>query len=172
MNTKVRKMVLCSLMAALMAVCAWICVPVPPVSFTLQTFGVLMALGILGGKWGTVSILLYLAMGFLGLPVFSGFRGGAAVLLDASGGFLWGFLAGGLVYWAVERQSPVFASVLCQLICYFFGCLWFSRWAGMSSLWSAAMITVVPYLLFDGVKLWLAQSLSRRIRRQLRNGSF
>ena len=54
MKLNVRKMVLCSLFAALIGLCAWISIPIPPVSFTLQTFGVLMALGILGGKWGTV----------------------------------------------------------------------------------------------------------------------
>ena len=82
-------MVLCSLFASLTAVCAWIAVPLPGVSFTMQTFAVLLCLGILGGKWGSVSILLYLLLGIVGLPVFTGFRGGAAALLDPTGGFLW-----------------------------------------------------------------------------------
>ena len=64
-------MVLSSLFAALTAVCAWISLPIPPLAFTLQTFAVGLTLGILGGKWGTVSILLYLLLGAVGLPVFS-----------------------------------------------------------------------------------------------------
>lgn len=164
----VRKMVLSSLFASLMAVCAWISIPVPPISVTLQTFGVLMALGILGGKWGTVSIGLYLAMGVAGLPVFAGFRGGASALLDASGGFLWGFLAGGLVYWAVERLGKLLAFVLCQLICYICGCLWFSVWAGNAGIGAAVLACVVPYVVPDGLKLWLALQLSGRIARQLK----
>ena len=84
----VRKMVLCSMMAALTAVCAWIAIPIPPISVTMQTFAIFLTLGILGGKWGTVSVLLYLLLGVVGLPVFTGFRGGAAALLDATGGFL------------------------------------------------------------------------------------
>ena len=87
-------MVLTSLFAALTAVCAWLSIPIPPVAFTLQTFGLLLTLGVLGGKWGSISIWLYLLLGLVGLPVFSGFRFGAAALLDATGGFLWGFAAG------------------------------------------------------------------------------
>ena len=161
----VRKMVQSSLFASLMAVCAWISLPVPPVAVTLQTFAVLLALGVQGGKWGTASIVLYLAMGFVGLPVFAGFRGGIAALLDATGGFLWGFLAGGLVYWLTEKLGNVPAMVLCQLTCYLCGCLWFSVWAADAGLAAAAMTCVVPYLIPDALKLWLARSLSCRIGR-------
>lgn len=165
----VRKMVLCSLFASLIAVCAWLAIPIPPISVTLQTFGVLLALGVLGGKWGTVSILLYLVMGVVGLPVFTGFRGGAAALLDATGGFLWGFLAGGLAYWAAERLGKISASVLCQLVCYLSGCLWFEYWAGNVGFLAAALICVVPYLIPDILKLWLAYTLSKRIGKRLKS---
>ncbi len=167
MKLNVRKMVLSSLFAALIAVCAWISIPIPPVAFTLQTFGVLMALGVLGGKWGTVSILLYLALGIVGLPVFAGFRGGAGALLDATGGFLWGFLLGGLVYWRTERLGKPLALVLCQLTCYVCGCLWFARWAGCT-LTAAALACVVPYVVPDVLKLWLAHRVSRQLVRQLK----
>ena len=168
MKLNVRKMVLSSLFAALITVCAWICVPVPPIAVTLQTFGVLMALGILGGKWGTVSIALYLGLGFVGLPVFAGFRGGVSALLDATGGFLWGFLAGGLVFRLTEKLGKFPAFVLCQLTCYFCGCIWFRHWTGDIGFGAAVMTCVVPYLIPDGVKLWLAWHLSGRIRGQLK----
>ena len=164
----VRKMVLCSQFASLIALCAWIAVPVPPMAVTLQTFGVLLTLGLLGGKWGTVSVLLYLTMGAMGLPVFAGFRGGFAALLDATGGFLWGFLAGGLVCWMTEKTGKLPALVLCQLTCYLCGCLWFSVWAGGIGIPAAALTCVVPYLIPDALKLWLAWHLSGRIGRQLK----
>lgn len=167
MRLNIRKMVLCSLFAALMAVCAWITVPVPPVYVTLQTFAVLTALGILGGKWGSISVLLYLAMGVIGLPVFAGFRGGAAALLDATGGFLWGFLAGGLVFRAAEKLGKLPAFILCQLTCYLCGCLWFSAWAGDAGIITAALTCVLPCVLPDGIKLWLAYRLSGRIGKHL-----
>ena len=96
-------MTLSSLFAALLAVCAWICIPVGDIAVTLQTFGVALALLLLGGKWGTVSIGIYLLLGMVGLPVFSGFRGGIGALAGVTGGFLWGFLASGLIFWGLER---------------------------------------------------------------------
>ena len=155
-------MVLSSLFAALTAVCAWLSIPIPPISFTLQTFAVLLTLGVLGGRWGTVSILTYLLLGVVGLPVFSGFRGGASALLDATGGFLWGFLAGALAYWALERLGRLPAMAAAMLVCYVCGCWWFSVYAGMG-FWAAAAVCVVPYLIPDAIKLWLACSVSRRL---------
>lgn len=158
-------MVLASLFAALTAVCAWLSIPVPPLSFTLQTFAVLLTLGVLGGKWGSISILLYLLLGLVGLPVFSGFRGGAAAMLDATGGFLWGFFVAALVYWILEKVGKLPAMMAFQLVCYGCGCWWFSIYSG--SIGAAIMACVVPYLIPDAVKLWLAYSVSNRLRKHL-----
>ena len=166
MKLNVRKMVLCSLFAALIAVCAWIALPIPPVAVTLQTFGVLMALGVLGGKWGCFSIFLYLAMGLAGLPVFAGFRGGPAVLLEATGGFLWGFALAGPVYRLLERFGRLPAMVIAQLVCYLCGCLWFYLYAG-GGLLLILLRCVFPFLLPDAAKIALAYILSRRLARHL-----
>ena len=88
---KARNLARCALFVSLMAVCAWIGLPLPPVRFTLQTLAVMTALGLLGAKWGAVSVTVYLLLGLGGLPVFSGFRGGPGVLLGITGGYLWGF---------------------------------------------------------------------------------
>lgn len=161
-----KNMVLAALFAALTAVCAWITVPVSDIGITLQTFGVFLTLGLLGGKWGTVSILTYLLLGAAGLPVFSGFRGGFGVLLGVTGGYLWGFLLSGLAYWAVSRLGRLPAMIAGQLVCYLCGSLWFSLYAG-GGFWAAAAYCVAPYLLFDAGKLWLAYSLSRRLSRHI-----
>lgn len=158
-------MVLSSLFAALLAVCAWISIPVPPISFTLQTFGVLLTLGLLGGKWGTVTILVYLLTGIVGLPVFSGFRGGAGALLDVTGGFLWGFLLSGLVYWALERLGKLPAMLAALVVTYLCGSWWFSRYAGNVGFSAAILTCVVPYLLPDALKLALAYTFSNKIRK-------
>ncbi len=162
-------MVLSSLMAALLAVCSWLAIPLPPITFTMQTFGVFLTLGLLGGKWGTVTILLYLLLGAVGLPVFSGFRGGAAALLDVTGGFLWGFLAAGILYWLLQRLGKLPAMVGGLLACYACGCWWFTVYTGNVGMAGAVMTCVVPYLIPDGVKLWLAYSMSRRIGKYIRN---
>ena len=163
----VRKMVLASLFASLTAVCAWIAIPVPPISVTLQTFALLLTLGTLGGRWGSVSIGLYLLLGMVGLPVFTGFRGGAAALLDATGGFLWGFFLGALGYWTLERLSTRLAMAAALVICWLCGCLWFRVYSG-ADMASAFLICVLPYLIPDGIKLWLAYTMSKRIGKHIR----
>ena len=80
-----------ALFAALIAICSWISIPTA-VPFTLQTFAVFLALGVLGGKLGTLSVAVYLLLGAVGLPVFAGFQGGLGALLGATGGYLAGFL--------------------------------------------------------------------------------
>ena len=162
----VRKMVLSSLFAALTAVCAWISIPLPPLAFTLQSFSLLLCLGLLGGKWGTVTMGLYLCLGILGLPVFSGFQGSAA-LLGPTGGFLWGFFLGGLVYWCMERLGILPAMIAAQLVCYLCGCGWFSVYAGGSGLTAAVLTCVVPYLVPDALKLGLAYTLTKRIGKRI-----
>lgn len=153
----------CALFAALMAICAWISIPAGDVAFTLQTFAVFLTLELLGGKWGSVSILIYLCLGAVGLPVFSGFQGGFGHLLGATGGYLWGFLFTGLCWWAVEKWSKPLAMVLGLLACYLCGSLWFLNYAG-GGLWLIFLRCVAPYLIPDILKLLLARILSRRLR--------
>lgn len=171
---KVRDMAQCALFAALLAVCAWLSLPVADVAFTLQTFGVFLTLGVLGGKRGTVSILVYLLLGVAGLPVFAGFQGGIGILLGVTGGYIAGFLLSGLLYWLItalwgdRTKLRLLAMVLGLLICYIFGSLWF-RFGYLrqgSALGMGAVIVkcVLPYVLPDSIKLALAFYLSERLR--------
>ena len=163
---KVRFMTLSSLFAALLAVCAWICIPLGDTVLTLQTFGIALCLLLLGGKWGSLSIAIYLLLGAAGLPVFSGFRGGIGQLLGVTGGFLWGFPVMGLLYWLLARFGKVPALIAGLAVCYGCGCLWFSLYSG-GGLGLILLRCVVPYLIPDAVKLWLAVSLSRRLKKVL-----
>ena len=161
-----------------LAVCTWISVPAAPVPFTMQTFAVFAALGTLGGRRGTMAVAAYLLLGFAGLPVFSGFQGGPGVLLGATGGYILGFLAAALLYWALTARLgsslPVAAGamVLGLLACYAFGTAWFlrvyARTAGPVGLGAALGMCVVPFVLPDFVKLALALALSRRLAGRLR----
>lgn len=155
-------MTLSSLFAALLAVCAWVCIPLGDTVLTLQTFGIALCLLLLGGKWGCVSIAIYLLLGAVGLPVFSGFRGGFGAILGITGGFLWGFLAMGLTYWLLSRFGKVPALIAGLLTCYGCGCFWFYLYSG-GGLGFILLRCVVPYLIPDAVKLWLAVTVSRRL---------
>ena len=89
------------LFTSIIIICSWITVPFT-VPFTLQTFAIFLSLLILGGKRGIIAIVLYLLLGLIGLPVFSGFKGGLASLIGPTGGFLIGFVFMGVVYFIFE----------------------------------------------------------------------
>ena len=163
---KTRNMVLCALFAALMAICAWISIPTGAISFTLQTFSLFLTLLVLGGKWGSITVLVYLALGAVGLPVFSGFQGGISALLGPSGGFLFGFMLTSLLYWLVislfGKRSFIRIATLCTglFLSYLMGWLWYCRFAPVHFL-----LWCLPYLLPDILKLCIAFLLSDRLNR-------
>ena len=158
---KAKMMARCALFVSLMAVCAWIGLPLPPVRFTLQTLAVMTALGLLGAKWGTVSVTVYLLLGLAGLPVFSGLRGGIGAFLDPTGGFLVGMLLGSLCYWAVEKCGKLPALLGLSTVCYGCGLLWSLMY--FPDIKTAFLTCVAPYLLPEAVKLVLATHIIKRM---------
>lgn len=172
---RTRDLAYVAVFAALMAVCAWIAIPTPwNVSYTLQTMAVFLAVGLLGGKRGTLAVLVYILLGAVGLPVFSNFTGGVGALMGATGGYIVGFLFSALLVWALERLTAgrlwaqALAMVLALLVCYAFGTVWFLavyvRANGAVSLGTVLGWCVVPYVIPDLVKIALALLLVRRLR--------
>ncbi|MBQ8082158.1 MAG: biotin transporter BioY [Clostridia bacterium] len=170
-----RDMAYVALGAALIAVCAWISIPAA-VPFTLQTFGVFCVLIILGGKRGTLSLLIYLLLGLVGLPVFSGMRGGPAALLGPTGGYILGFLLTGLCYLLAEKLVgkkllyEVVALVLGLVLCYAFGTVWFIHTysAGEMTLNRALSLCVWPFIPIDAGKMLLAFLIGCRVRKAIK----
>lgn len=168
------------LFAALMAICAWISVPMPAplVPFTLQTFAIFAAVTTLGGRRGTYAVGVYLLLGLVGLPVFAGFRSGPGTLLGTTGGYILGFLVCAAVYWLLTAclgdslGVVLLAGFLGLATCYAFGTAWFlllyTRTTGPMGLGAALSMCVVPYVLPDLCKLALAVLVSRRVRPHLR----
>ena len=158
----------CGLFSALMCICAWISIPLGSIVFTLQSFALFLALLVLGGKGATVSVLVYLALGAVGLPVFSGFRGGFSALLGVTGGFLWGFLLGCGVYWLIctllGEKWRMLGCIVCLLCVYLCGTIWYFAYAP-GGLWAILAQSVLPYLLPDTVKMLLALWVSRRLKK-------
>lgn len=158
-------MVYIALMAVLLAVCSWISVPME-IPFTMQTFGLFCTLGLLGGRRGTIAVLVFILMGAVGLPVFSGFGGGLGRLLGVTGGYIIGFLFTGLVYWLVtallgeKLWSMALGLVLGALAYYTFGTAWYvlmyAADAGAVGVGAALLKCVAPFVIPDGVKLALA----------------
>ena len=176
-NNKTRNLVLVSLFAALIAVCSWISIP-SAVPFTLQTMAVFLAVGLLGGKLGTLCVLIYILLGAVGLPVFAGFKGGIGALVGTTGGYILGFLLSALLMWAMEKWIGkknwvlLVSMILGLLVCYAFGTAWFlavyTTQVGAMTLSGALMACVVPFLLPDCLKIALAILLSRKVSKFLR----
>ena len=170
---KVRNMALCGLFTAVLAVCAWLSIPMGDMVITLQTFGVFLTLGLLGGKRGSIAILVYLLLGAVGAPVFSGFRGGLGALLDTTGGYIFGFMLTSLIYWLITavKDTPftrLIAMVLGIALCYICGSWWYMpRFlsAGSVTLSMVLLKCVLPYLIPDALKLALAWFLTGRLKR-------
>ena len=165
-------LVMIALFAALIAVCAWITIP-GAVPFTLQTMGVFLAVGLLGGKRGTAAVLVYILLGAVGMPVFSGFSGGVGRLLGTTGGYIIGFLVAALAMWAMEAifgkakwVLPV-SMLLGLLLCYAFGTAWFlvlyTQTKGAISVASVLSMCVVPFIIPDLLKIALALLLTSRL---------
>ena len=162
--------------AVLMAVCSWINIP-SAIPFTLQTIAVFCTLGLIGGKRGTASILVYLLLGALGLPVFAGFSGGVGILFGITGGYLLGFILMGLVYWLGEhlgkgkRVVEISSMALGLVLCYAFGTAWFmfvyTRQSGAVTLATALAWCVIPFIVPDLVKMALAVLLSQKLSKVL-----
>ena len=159
---KTRDLALGALFSALMALCSWISLPLGPMSVTLQTFSLYLTLFLLGGRLGTVSVLIYLLLGAVGLPVFSGFQGGIGILLGPTGGFLFSFMLTTLLYWFLTfRFGPrlrIPAAIIGTILCYIVGLLWLGRF-------TAAPMAALPMIMGDVLKLLLAHHLSRRLQK-------
>ena len=167
-----------ALSVALISVCAWISIPLGPIPVTLQTFAVPFIGAVMGWKRGVSAVVIYFIMGLIGIPVFSNFGAGVAVLFGPTGGYLLGFVLDVLLVgvakiipiknrWA--RMGFLYGAAVLGAVSYFaFGTLWFMTvysGAGEMGLAAALMLCVVPYLAPDAVKAALAVTLAVRLER-------
>ena len=170
---KAKNMALCGLFTAVLTVCAWISIPFGDSVITLQTFGIFLTLGLLGGKLGSLTVLVYLLLGAVCVPVFSAFRGGLGALLGTTGGYLFGFMLTSLVYWLLtsRRNTPrlrLIAMGIGLLLGYSCGSWWYLtryRNGGTVTLGLVLLKCVVPFLIPDAMKLGLAWLLTGKLRR-------
>lgn len=175
----VRGMVLCGLFAAIIAVFTLITIPLPSgVPITLQTFAVALCGYTLGCGKGTVATAVYVALGAVGLPVFSGMKGGISVLAGPTGGYIYGFIGmtalcgvGAFLFLrltkrngAVMKVCGTVAAVVCGLaglaVCHACGTIQFAALTGRTFT-EAALVASVPYLAKDVISVAGAFVLGR-----------
>lgn len=170
-------MVFTAIMAALICIAAPFTIPVGAVPVSLGTFAVYLSGGVLGGKRGAAAVVVYILIGAVGLPVFTGFCGGIAKLLGVTGGYIIGYIPCALISGAVfDKIKKAWAlplgMLLGTMVCYAFGTIWFILCTTKGAITggavlSAVMTCVVPFLPFDAVKIAAACALSAALRAKL-----
>ena len=159
-TTHTKQITLIGLMTAVVCILGPLSIPLPispvPVSFT--NLAIFLAVYLLDLKGGTVCLLVYLALGAAGLPIFSGFSGGLGKLAGPTGGYLIGFIFLALIQGFLMNRFPgkntaaIAGMLLGMVVCYFFGTVWLA-WQMNLSFTSALFLGVVPYLPGDAVKI-------------------
>lgn len=159
-------------MTAVMCVLAPFSLPIGPVPISLTNFAIYIAIYVLGTKRATISYLIYLLIGFVGVPVFSGFTSGPEKLLGPTGGYLIGFLPmliiAGICIDRFTRKSYlcVLGMVVGTAVCYAFGTGWLAYSASMT--FKAALFAgVIPFIVGDLIKIIVSAIVGPQLRKQL-----
>lgn len=172
-NSQLKNSVYASLFVALIAMGAFIAIPIGPVPIVLQNMFVLLAGIILGPVWGLACVGIYLLIGFAGLPVFAGGTSGMGKLFGPTGGYLLGYLPAVFVTGTISKAmkktmaGDVLAMIVGSLIVYAAGVPWLKLAFSLS--WSKALAAgMVPFLIGDGLKIAAAALIARKIRPLIR----
>lgn len=182
-----------ALCIAIMAVCAWVTIPLGAIPITLQMFAISFALVLLPPKAFIAAVAGYLVLGALGVPVFSGMRGGFGVLLGPTGGYLWGYFIGGTLATLTMQQLykaahvtlregvPVLktsqdrkrslgiafvGSAIYIVTAYALAWAWFMVVAQVGPV-ASFLSTVAPFILLDAIKVVIAAMSAQAVLRAL-----
>lgn len=173
MKNQIHQNILCALFVALTAVCSQIIIPIQPVPITLGTLPAFLSGVILGKKYGALSMVVYILLGAVGVPVFSMGRAGFSVLVSPSGGFIVSWIAvSALIGWICEKYGKKFwtvagAMAAGNLLCYAVGVSWVIALTGMG-VWAALGACMFPFLPGDTAKILLGAFLVHRYGKQIR----
>lgn len=174
MKLNTRDMVICALFASLTAALSQIAIPIPftTVPLTMQVFAVALTGVVLGHKKAIISILIYMLMGIVGIPVFAHFNGGLHVIVGYTGGFILAFPLMVTVIGYVSEKSKkyiyIFMSMIVALIiAYLLGCIQYSFLAGVGFK-EAFVLCVLPFIPVDLIKVVLATTVGINIKKKLK----
>lgn len=172
MQTNLFQYILTAFCAAIIAVLAQITIPLPLVPITGQTLAIGLIVTILGMKFGTFAVVLYVCLGAIGLPVFQMFTGGLAILVGPTGGYILGFIPSALVMglylkkFGTTYKHAITANMIGMMITLIFGAVWLKLVANLS--WEVAVLTGVgPFIIVGIIKGVIAAWLGVIIRERL-----
>ena len=170
-TTNTYAMAVTALMTAVTCILAPLSIPIGPVPISLTNFAIYLSLYLLDWKKGTISYILYLLLGLVGLPVFSGFTGGIGKLAGPTGGYIIGFIPMAIIAGIVidkfsQRWIQILGMIVGTAICYAFGTAWFCIQAGYTV--SAALaVCVIPFIPADLIKMVIAMIIGPEILKRL-----
>jgi Uncharacterized conserved protein len=174
-NTKtkpqLKDFIIYAIFAAITAVCSQITLPLPftPIMISLGTLGIMLTSVLCSVKYkygGLISVLIYLGLGAIGIPVFQGFKGGLAVLMGPTGGYIVGYLLMAIVIgfmYSDKKFLNILVLVLADVVLYVCGTAWFMLSTG-NGLWQSLTLCVFPFLIGDLAKLIVAYISVNRIK--------
>ena len=164
-------------MTAVVCVLAPFSIPIGPVPISFATFAIYVTVIVLGRKRATLVCLMYLLIGFVGLPVFSGFTGGPTRLLGPTGGYFGGYLLLTIIAgWFVDKFSEkkwmcLLGLILGTMVCYAVGTVWLAFQMEIDFP-VAFMLGVVPFIFGDAIKIVVAVWVGSVIRSRLKRSGF
>lgn len=170
MKKRTANIIFCALFVAIIAVCAQIMLPTPFFPITLQTFGIALCGYTLGVKKSSFSVLGYILLGILGMPIFSGFCGGFHHITDPGGGFVIGFLPlvifCGMSFRFNGKFNKIFMGVLGAVIMYCIGIAYFCLITGIKALSPTVFIFIAVFLkdaFFIAIAFYISEIVKKRI---------
>lgn len=172
MNKKIKDIAIISVAAAMICVLSPISIPIGDVPISLATFIIYLIAAILGPKKGTISVLVYILVGIIGVPVFSSYRAGISVIVGVTGGYIVGYiplaLLTGIFTYKFKNKIWMYpiGMILGTIVCYFIGTVWY-MFNTNNNLISSLLVCVVPFLLFDLIKIVLSSVLAYLINKKL-----
>lgn len=165
MNKKIKDIAIISVAAAMICVVSPVSIPIGDIPISLATFIIYLIAAIIGPKKGTISVLVYILVGIIGVPVFSNYRAGISVIVGVTGGYIVGYiplalLTGIFIYKCKGKiwMYPI-GMILGTIVCYFIGTIWY-MFNTHNNLMGSLLVCVVPFLLFDLIKIVLSSVLA------------
>lgn len=174
MHSKVRTMIQIALVTAVICIISPFSIPIGPVPISFSILAIYLGLYALNWKWGSLSVLLYILIGLVGLPVFSGFKAGISCILGPTGGFLIGYILVALISGSFidrferKRYMHVAGMIIGLVFCYALGTAWFMYVTGNGALTASLLLCVWPFIPGDIIKILIAVWLGPVIRKNIR----
>lgn len=178
-KSKIQNLTLIALMAAILCIVGPVMIPIGMVPMSITNMAIYLSIILLDKKKATIGVVVYLMMGFIGLPIYSGFTGGAGKLLGPTGGYLIGYLVLSWISGKLleildkangmkQNSKQIMALGIGTIGLYFVGTIWLMIQSKLT-LFTALSVGVFPFVVFDMIKIVVAVYLGNEVKKRLQS---